>query len=282
LQEKYTNICKSEIPHIIDLNQVWERVKAQNKNRCIRLTKSPHARITRRFLRSIPNPEITFQATVNLNFGEDGGAADGVLREEDYLRIIEFKGDYDEVDKGIGQLLKYRTLFIQRYGASLDTVKLGLVCSGITPAQHAVCQDLDIKLWLFGHVTTNTTVNDLHLQHPDVTPWDIWVAKNDMEFGSNRRRIRTLPGACFQISTIHQEDIFDKQEQFQIPMLSIPEQTTLSSITQKTPRYMTDRQKKPEGIQISFFDVSFEDRKILDQNNEWVPDKEYSLTGTTG
>jgi hypothetical protein len=154
-------------PQVQLIGQAWERVKTQNTELDIPLPDSLHSRMIVYFRRSLGGPKDHFRASVDLGFGDEEGEADGILYEGRALRIIEIKGEHNEVDRGIGQLLRYRTLFIQRYGGNLSSIKMGLVCTEITPAQHAVCHELGIKLWLYGHVMEHCTIETLHIQYPE-------------------------------------------------------------------------------------------------------------------
>ncbi len=181
------------------LSEVWERLKAQNRDQRIRPAKSPHSGMMKGFRKSLlrrGGPELL--VGINLGFSSEAAEADGVLREDGALRILEFKLGHDEVDRGIGQLLRYKTLFLQRYGGSVDTIKLGLVCGEITQSQHAACCYVDIKLWC-SRVIEYCSINDLHLQYPDASPFDVWLAEDEFSVGDTRRRAWYMPGLVTKV-----------------------------------------------------------------------------------
>ena len=172
------------------IDELWTGVKDWNPDQSLPSPDSLHTRMIEYFKKSLGNAETHFRVRVDLGFGDEEGEADGILYEGRALRIMEFKGEHDEVDKGIGQLLRYRTLFLQGYGGNWESIRMGLVCTEITPAQHAVCHELGIKLWLYGHVLEHCSIETLHIQYPDTMPWSILIAQVLFEKSTSKDLMR--------------------------------------------------------------------------------------------
>jgi len=107
-----------------------------------------HDEVMSMFLRSFIPPNKNYWTEVEVYDGTEMRRVDIVIEDDNEgYTLIEVKSEPNEVDKAIGQILKYKVLFGERYDVSEDKVSVGIVCPSFYPPHKQICNEIGIRLW---------------------------------------------------------------------------------------------------------------------------------------
>jgi predicted RecB family nuclease len=106
-----------------------------------------HDKVVLAFLNSLLPPNMDYWTSVEVYNEAKIGQIDIVIRKGEGYTLIEAKSGPKEMDEAIGQILRHKVLFSQRYGVNEDRIGMGITCPLFYPSHIKVCDEIGIKLW---------------------------------------------------------------------------------------------------------------------------------------
>ncbi len=130
------------------MNMDYDEVKGHYKSMAVHKPPTLHDKIVMKFLKVYIPPEKDYYTSVEVYDAAKTGQVDIVIEEqENTYNLIEVKTKPEQLDEAIGQILRYKFSFADRYKVKKERLSTGIVCPSFYPSHKQCCSEIGIKLW---------------------------------------------------------------------------------------------------------------------------------------